>query len=140
MIIINAETSIRRSELEFRASRSSGPGGQHVNKVSSRVTLRFDVDRSPSLDEDQRQKLRQALRTRISKDGILSVTSQSGRSQVANRRRATERFVELMRAALLPSREHQPTRPTRASKSRRLEAKRQRSQTKKRRRPADLED
>jgi ribosome-associated protein len=100
MIRITDQLSIPQEELKFTASRSSGPGGQHVNKASTRVTLRFDLANSPSLSPDQKQLLLERLQTRISKLGVLRVVSQKTRSQAANREVALERFVELLQQAL----------------------------------------
>lgn len=130
MIAITEDLEIADSELEFTASRSSGPGGQHVNKTSTRITLRFDLDASPALSEEQKALIRERLATRISKDGILSVSSQRERSQSANREAATERFVELLRSALEVDPERRPTRVPRGVRRRRLETKRKRSRLK----------
>ena len=115
----------------MQLSRSTGPGGQNVNKLETRVTLLFDVQGSSSLNEAQRQRIQTALHTRITKAGILRVTSQRHRTQAANRQAATERFVELLRGALAPVKRRRPTKPTRASKTRRLESKKQRGSVKK---------
>jgi len=96
MIRITDELSIPRDELKFTASRSSGPGGQHVNKASTRVTLGFDVINSPSLTSEQKQLVLDGLATRISKKGILRVISQKTRSQAANKEVALERFIDLL--------------------------------------------
>jgi ribosome-associated protein len=105
--------AIPESELTFTAARSSGPGGQHVNKISSRVILRFNVAASPSLSEAQKHRLLTRLATRVSKDGVLRVMSQKYRSQSANRRAALERFVTLHPAELPPGppRPHKVTPP-----------------------------
>ncbi len=133
MIEINDDVSIAESELGFSASRSSGPGGQNVNKVSTRVTLRFDLEASPDLTAEQKELIRERLATRISKQGVLSVSSQRERSQSANREAATARFVELLRAALDVDPERRPTRVPRGVDRRRLENKRKRSKVKRRR-------
>ncbi|MCP3956456.1 MAG: aminoacyl-tRNA hydrolase [bacterium] len=130
MIPITEDLAISESELDFTASRSSGPGGQHVNKVSTRITLRFDLDASPNLSEEQKERIRERLATRINKDGILSVSSQRARSQSANREAATERFVELLQRALEVDPERRPTRVPRGARRRRLENKRKRSRLK----------
>ncbi len=143
MISINDDISIPESELSFTASRSSGPGGQNVNKVSTRITLRFDLDASPQLTAEHKEQIRERLATRISKRGILSVSAQRERSQSANREAATERFVELLQAALDVDPERRPTRVPRGIERRRLEDKRKRSQVKRRRSrryTADSED
>lgn len=100
MIRITDQLSIPENELRFTASRSRGPGGQHVNKVSTRVTLSFDLVNSRSLSPEQKQLLLERLTTRVSKQGILRVVSQKSRSQAANRKAALERFVKLLQHAL----------------------------------------
>src|SRR5580704_16577736 len=100
MIVINEQLSIPDNELTFVASRSGGPGGQNVNKVSSRVTLTFDVSHSPSLSEAQRHRISSKLATRINKDGVLRVVSQRTRSQELNKEDTVVRFIELLRGAL----------------------------------------
>ncbi|MGD9487270.1 MAG: alternative ribosome rescue aminoacyl-tRNA hydrolase ArfB [Calditrichaceae bacterium] len=123
-LIINDELAIANAEIIYTASRSGGPGGQHVNKVSSRVTLSFDVLNSHSLSEYQRSKIAGKLSTRINKLGILKVSSGKHRSQYENRRAATERFRELLRKALTDDPPRQKTRVPTAEKKRRLEEKR----------------
>ena len=141
MIEIKRGLAIPEEELTFLTSRSGGPGGQNVNKVNSRVTLRFDVRRSPSLSAGQKQRLLAGLATRISKDGVLSVVSQKHRSQLANRNTATDRFAELLREALRPVTPRKKTRPSAASKERRLAEKKRRSQSRQRRsKPISEED
>src|SRR5690242_12184208 len=100
VIEITPDLSIPESELSFSASRSGGPGGQNVNKVSSRVTLEFDVLTSTTLSGEQRQLIVKKLASRISKEGILRVVSQRTRSQDMNRSDAQRRFVELLQNAL----------------------------------------
>lgn len=140
-IRITGELSIPLEELSFTFSRSGGPGGQNVNKVSTRATLHFDVARSTSLGEGQRAALMRNLATRISKEGILRVSSQKHRTQRANREAAIERFAVLLREALAVRRRRRPTSPTEASRRRRLERKRLRSRIKTgRRRPAPGDD
>lgn len=126
MIVINDHTSISEDELLFTASHSSGPGGQNVNKVSSRVTLWFDVANSPSLSPDQKELLMRRLATRIGKDGVLRVISQQTRSQMENKELATERFAELLRDALKQMPMRKKTRVSKGAKLRRLEEKKQR--------------
>ena len=140
MIEITPRISIPRDELTFTASRSSGPGGQHVNKTSSRITLRFDLDASPSLDEDQKARLRARLATRLTKDGVLMVHAQKHRSQARNRERAVERFAELVREALVETPSRRPTRIPRGVHRRRVEGKRRRSRVKALRRPPSSDD
>jgi len=123
MIEILPGVAISEAELTFTASRSGGPGGQNVNKVATRVTLRFDVEASPSLSPDQKARILKRLATRISKGRILQVVSQRHRTQAANRRAALERFVELLRAALARETPRVPTRPSRSARERRLTSK-----------------
>jgi len=117
-------------EVRFVASRSQGPGGQNVNKVASRVTLLFDVGRSPALSDGQRRLIRGRLAGRISAGGILRVSSQRHRGQAANRRAALERFVELLAQALRPRAQRVATRPTAAARERRIGDKRRRARLK----------
>ncbi len=131
MITITEDLSIPKSELSFTASRSSGPGGQNVNKVSTRITLRFDLDNTGRLDGAQKELIRQRLATRISRQGVLSVSSQRHRTQAANREAAVERFVELIQQALEVDPERKPTRIPRRIDRRRLEEKRRRARLKK---------
>lgn len=138
MVRINSSLSIPASEISFTFSRSSGPGGQNVNKLNTRATLRFDVTGSPSLSDAQRGRILERLSTRISREGILRVVSQKHRTQKMNRDAATERFAELLSEALV----RRPPRKKRGIpagvKRRRLENKRRRSQIKAgRTRPAD---
>lgn len=133
MVEINNQLTIPDEELSFEFSRSSGPGGQNVNKVSTRVTLLFDVAGSPSLSEEQRAKIKNNLATRITKAGVLRVTSQKHRSQRANREAAVERLSELIREALRPRRPRRKTRVPRGVKERRLQEKKRRGERKRRR-------
>jgi ribosome-associated protein len=138
---ITPELAIPVAELEFRASRSSGPGGQGVNTTDSRVELRFDLAGSPSLPDEAKARALRRLGPRLDSGGVLRVVAQTQRSQLANRRAAVDRFTELMSAALATPRPRRPTRPTRAAAARRVESKRRRSATKRLRgRPRDPED
>ena len=137
---INPELSIPDQELWFKASRSSGPGGQNVNKVNTRVTLFFDVENSPSLTERQKARIRRGLANRISRKGVLRVVSQRYRSQEANRREASRRLSRLLQGALSKSKPRRPTsRPARADR-RRLEQKRRQSLLKRSRSRSAIDD
>jgi ribosome-associated protein len=141
VIHITPEVAVPVAELEFKASRASGPGGQGVNTTDSRVELRFDLAGSPSLPPKARELALRRLGPRLDSNGVLRVVAQAQRSQLANRRAAVERFTELLSAALATPTPRRPTRPTRAAATRRVEAKRRRSDTKRLRgRPRDPED
>jgi len=124
---VNDRLDIPEDELSFSASRGGGPGGQHVNKVASRVTLRFDVMNSPSLSRDQRAALLEKLGSRLTRDGVLLLSSHESRSQAANREEVVRRFAQLLREGLQRPKKRRPTRPTRGSRERRLESKKRRS-------------
>lgn len=115
---------------EYRFDTSGGPGGQHVNKVSTRATLLFDYAHCTLLSEFQRARLAARLHSRFSSDGRIRVVAQQDRSQSANRAAAAERLVELLTAALAVPRTRVATRPSRAAKRRRIVQKRQRGETK----------
>lgn len=125
------------SELKFSASRSSGPGGQNVNKVSTRVELRFDVGASRWLNDSEKTLIFEKLASRITNEGIMIVVSQSGRSQYDNRKLAIERFHTIIRKALTPVKKRIRSKPTAASIIKRLEKKKILSRRKERRRPVD---
>lgn len=126
---------IPRAELSFRTSRSGGPGGQHVNKVETRVELLFDVANSPSLTDEQRARLLEALQSWLDSTGMLHIISERYRSQFRNREDTVERFVMLLGDALRPRKTRKPTRVPRALKEHRLQEKRKRSEVKRNRRP-----
>ncbi len=124
------------AEIEVRATRASGPGGQNVNKVSTRIELLYDVETSSVLSEAQRERIRKRLSTRINRAGVLRVVSQKHRTRNQNEVAARERLAELLREALHVQQVRRPSRPTSASRRRRLEDKRRRSGVKhSRRRP-----
>lgn len=115
--------------LRASTSRSGGPGGQNVNKVESRVTIEVDVDALP-LDDDAKQTIRTKLAGRINRDGVLHVTSQAERSQLANRDRALTRMEELLHDALIPKKPRKKTRVTKTQKAKRLDDKRKHAEKK----------
>jgi len=143
MLDIGAGRLLDDSELEFRFTRSGGPGGQHVNTSATRVELMFDLAASQALTEEERSLAARRLRSRLDGEGRLRVVAQDERSQARNRRLAVERFCELMREALRPPPPpRRPTRPSRSAQARRLAGKRQTSTRKRLRRPPgnDQED
>ena len=138
---INERVSIPLSELSFRASRSGGPGGQHVNTSSTRIELWWDLAASPSLDDESRARVASRLATRLVDDGrLLRLVSSGSRSQAQNRAEVIERFRALLAGALREVKPRKRTRPTRASKEQRLAGKRQRGETKRQRRPPSHEE
>jgi ribosome-associated protein len=130
---ITGMLEIPDDELTFTTSRSSGPGGQNVNKVDTRVTLLFDIPASPSLSWEEKDLLRERLAGRINKQGVLRVVSQRHRTQSANRDAAVARFAALLSEALAPEKERIPVKVSRAAKQRRLEEKRHRGRVKRER-------
>jgi ribosome-associated protein len=140
-IKVTDQLSIPIGELRFSASRSSGPGGQRLNKVSTRVTLRFDVANSPSLSPVQKDRILRRLATRVSKSGVLRVVSQQTRSQAANREVALERLIQLLQQALTRTAYRIPTKISSTATQRRLEEKKHRSRLKRERsKKAPIED
>jgi ribosome-associated protein len=131
MIPIIQGVAIPEDEITFTASRSGGPGGQNVNKVSSKVTLAFNIHASRSLSDEQKRRIAAKLSARINKEGFLQIVSQRTRSQDMNRADTIERFAELLRRALTPQRPRIKTRVSKTAKEKRLQQKRQRSAKKK---------
>ncbi len=123
MIPITDTLALEDDEIAEKFVRASGPGGQHVNKTSTAVELRFDVRNSPSLPEDVKQRLERLAGSRLTLDGVLILFSQGARSQEMNRQEVRERLVALIRRALERPKPRKATKPTRASKLRRLESK-----------------
>ena len=138
MLAVNDSVRIPRAELTYRATRSGGPGGQHVNTSSTRVELAWDVDASPSVSVEERARIREKLANRISGEGLLLLSASEHRSQNRNKEAVTERFVALVRQALVVQAKRKKTRPSKAAREARLQAKKHRSETKRRRR--SLED
>jgi ribosome-associated protein len=120
-------------EFIFTASRSSGPGGQNVNKVSTKVELRFDVLHSDLLSEEEIEILRIRLQKKISAEGFLIIVSQSERTQLKNKEKTIEKFYNLIWKALTPVKKRKPTRPSAASKEKRIENKKMQGEKKARR-------
>jgi len=138
MVRIGDGLEISDSEISYRFARSSGPGGQNVNKVATKVTLLFDVGGSGSLTDEQKARIADRLGNRISSAGVLHVTSQRHRTRSANQRDVLERFAELLGGALQQERRRKATRLPASAGRRRLESKRRRSRVKElRRRPSD---
>ena len=135
MIEICNGVRICEDELVFAFSRSSGPGGQNVNKVSSRVTLYFDVANTASLSDYQKRRIAAKLSSRINKDGVLRVVCQKFRTQAANRRLAVERLGELLTEAIARKTPRRKTKIPPSTKRKRLEDKKRRGETKKLRKP-----
>ena len=130
VIVINASISIPDAEIQFSAARSTGPGGQNVNKVNSRVILEFDLIHSSTLTSYQKRRITASLGNRINQHGILRMQAQRHRSQAVNRAEVVERFVELLQKALQPMKHRIRTRVPVRAREQRLEVKKQRTQTK----------
>ncbi len=133
-IKVNRSLTIPGAELELHFSPSGGPGGQHANKAATRAELTWNVQRSQALGPRQRQRLQAALRHRLDSSGNLRLTSDRNRSQMQNRNDAIRRFTTLVRDALKPAKPRVKTKPSRASKEKRLDQKKKRSETKQNRR------
>lgn len=135
---VSDRLDIPDGEFEFTTSRSSGPGGQNINKVNTRVTLLWNVDASPSVSDEQRALVRERLAGRISREGVLRVSSQRHRTQLANREAAVARFAELVAEALSEAPRRVPVSVPASLDRKRLEEKRRRSRLK-RERAADFD-
>ena len=140
MIEITPTIALNEDELQFEFIRSSGPGGQNVNKVATAVQLRFDLMGSPSLPEDVRLRAAKLAGKRLTDDGILLLTAKQFRTQIRNREQVVDQLVDLLRRAAKPPKIRRKTRPSRAAKERRLESKRRRSAKKSNRRSVNRDE
>ena len=140
MLGVTDSIVIDDSELDERFVRSSGPGGQNVNKVATAVQLRFDVGRSRSLPDEVRHRLRAIAGSRLTADDVIVIDARRHRTQAQNREDARERLAELIRRAATPPRRRRRTKPTASSIARRVESKRRRSETKRIRGKIPAED
>jgi len=127
MLRVTAHIDIDERELDEQFVRASGPGGQNVNKLSTAVQLRFDVRHSPSLAGDVRMRLERLAGSRLTRDGVLVIIAQRHRTQARNRQDALDRLLDLIRRAAVAPIKRRPTRPTRASRERRIEGKKRRA-------------
>lgn len=130
MLLVSRSISLPESELVVRFLRADGPGGQHVNRTESAVELRFDVLNSPSLPEEVRARLLARRDRRMTGEGVMVIQARRFRDQSRNREDARERLVEILRSALVAPKKRVATKPTRASKQRRLAGKQQRAKVK----------
>lgn len=133
-LFVNESLTIPRSELQYRASRAGGPGGQHVNTSSTRIEVLWGVGSSTALSEEARARLLEKLATRMDSEGVVRVVASDQRSQSQNRESADARLAELVRKALVVPKARKKTRPTKASKERRLTEKKRNAERKRMRR------
>lgn len=134
MIRVTAQIALEEREISEDFVRASGPGGQNVNKLSTAVQLRFDVRHSPSLPPEVAARLERLAGSRLTREGVLIITAQRHRTQGRNRQDALDRLIGLIRAAAVAPRKRRPTRPTKASRERRIEGKKRRAGVKRLRR------
>ncbi|MGE0352635.1 MAG: alternative ribosome rescue aminoacyl-tRNA hydrolase ArfB [Gemmatimonadales bacterium] len=139
-VAVTADLAIPIAELEYRASRSGGPGGQHVNTSSTRIEVWWDIARSAVLSDEQRERLLRRLATRLDSKGRLRLVSGATRSQLSNKEEVTARLGRVVADALRVPRPRKKTRPSRAARERRLEAKRRQAAKKQNRRRRPDED
>jgi len=141
MLEITPTDKIDERELQFEYIRASGPGGQNVNKVATAVQLRFDIPNSPSLASDVKGRLIQLTGNRVNANGVLLIEAKRFRTQEQNREDAIQRLVDLVRKSLVPPKPRKKTKPTKASKEKRLKAKTIKGEIKRmRRKPSDKEN
>ncbi|MEN8124208.1 MAG: alternative ribosome rescue aminoacyl-tRNA hydrolase ArfB [Bacteroidota bacterium] len=133
------DTETLYNELKYTASRSSGPGGQHANKVSSKVQLIFDLEKSKAFTEDEKQILFKNLKNRFTKDNILILSSDDSRSQHKNKEIVTDRFLKIIQKGLIVPKERKATKPKQASIKKRLDKKKKLAYKKALRRKPDLD-
>ncbi len=136
-LVVAARLAIPRAELDVRATRAGGPGGQHVNTSSTRIELRWNVRTTRALDEDQRIRVLARLATRLDTEGAVRVVASEFRSQRQNREAAEQRLAEMVRRALVVQKARKATKPSRAAKAKRLDEKRKQSEKKRNRRSLD---
>lgn len=119
------------NELQYEASKSSGPGGQNVNKVNSKITLRFDILSSDILDEAEKKKLFKKAKNKINNEGEVVIQADNNRSQLKNKEEAVNRFYQILKEVFKQKKKRKPTKPTKASKEKRIKAKKAHSEKKK---------
>jgi len=130
---------VLKQELVYKAVRSSGAGGQHVNKVSSKVQLSFDLENSAAFSEEEKERLFEKLKSQLSKVGVLQMSAEDSRSQLKNRTIVTKRFFELIEKALKVQKKRKATKPSKAAVEKRLKEKKKASEKKANRRKQDME-
>jgi ribosome-associated protein len=135
MIEVSSRITIPESELRFSFARSSGPGGQNVNKVSSKATMHWDAVQSPSVPDDVKQRFLARFKSKLTTQGEIVITSQESRDQPKNIQLCLDKLRAMLLEVLVPPKKRRPTKPTKGSKVRRLDAKKNKSQTKQNRRP-----
>lgn len=133
MLEVSPTLTIEDSELEERFVRASGPGGQNVNKVATAVELRFDAANSPKISDDVRERLRVIAGTRMTADGVLVIDARRHRTQAQNREDARARLADFLRQALVKPKRRRKTKPSKASVEKRVQSKKRRAETKRRR-------